>query len=70
MPTCVSAAMARSRAVAPSTSSWARIASIIWVSTRSTGFSVIVGSWNTMAMFRPSSARSRSGDARARSSPR
>ena len=44
-------------------------ASIICVSTRSTGFSVIIGSWKIIAMSRPRSWRQRAGVAPRSSSP-
>ena len=44
---------ARSRAALSDTRSCARIASIICVSMRRTGFSVVIGSWKIMARRRP-----------------
>ena len=41
------------RAARCDTRSCAVMASIIWVSMRSTGLSVIIGSWKIMAMLRP-----------------
>ena len=49
---------ARSRAALSETRSCARIASIICVSMRRTGFSVVIGSWKIIAMRLPRSARS------------
>ena len=59
----VSARAARARAARVETRSWARTASIIWVSTRSTGLRVIIGSWKIMAIFRPRKLRSASAPA-------
>ena len=57
IPTFTSVARARSRADAALTSWCARIASTIWVSMRSTGFRVIIGSWKIIAMLAPRSLR-------------
>src|ERR1700736_613708 len=70
MPTATRAARARARAARCDTRSCAVIASIIWVSMRSTGLSVIIGSWKTIATFAPRSRRSRSSDAPTSSWPR
>src|SRR5918999_4906818 len=69
MPTRASAARAWSRASAALTSWCARTASTICVSMRSTGFSVIIGSWNTMAMRAPRTLRSSSSASPTRSVP-
>ncbi len=57
MPTLASASRARARAAARGTCACARIVSTICVSMRSTGLSVIIGSWKIIAMRLPRSRR-------------
>ena len=61
--------MQRRRASRSPTGAWASTASIIWVSTRRTGFKVIIGSWKIMAIRAPRRRRSRSSLAPTSSSP-
>src|SRR5512134_1653063 len=58
-----------SNAFFESTFWWARTASTICVSMRSTGLSVIIGSWNTIAMRAPRMRRSSSSGKPSRSVP-
>jgi ABC-type uncharacterized transport system YnjBCD ATPase subunit len=67
--TSVAAARARARASASLTFSCATIASIIWTSMRSTGFSVIIGSWKIIATRLPRICRNCSADSARRSTP-
>ena len=69
MPTRTSVARARSSASVRDTLLCARIASIICVSIRNTGLSVIIGSWKIIAMRLPRTCRIASGDSIARSRP-
>ena len=69
MPTRPRASRARRHAASWPASSCARIASIIWVSMRRTGFSVIIGSWKIMAMRDPRSRASAGSPAATRSWP-
>src|SRR5215470_3849419 len=69
MPTARKAAADRARAADHDTFAWAVIASIIWVSMRRTGLSVIIGSWKIIASLRPRQLRSVSSGAPTSSSP-
>jgi len=51
------------------TSPWARTASIICVSMRSTGFNVIIGSWKIIAMRLPRSLRHAGSSSEVMSTP-
>src|SRR5262245_37955717 len=69
MPTRPSASRQRRRASSCGTFSCARIASTICVSMRSTGLSVIIGSWKIIATFRPRIVRHLSSAAPTSSCP-
>src|SRR5687768_631985 len=69
MPTRSRASRASDRAFPRSTSWCARTASTICVSMRSTGFSVIIGSWKTMATRAPRTRRISSSRSPSRSTP-
>ena len=69
MPTAASSSTLRFFAVASSSSRCSCSVSISWVPIVSTGFSDVIGSWNTTASDRPRSLRSFSGESRSRSWP-
>ena len=69
MPTLARASRARARAAGRAIGSCARTVSTIWVSMRSTGFSVRIGSWKIIAMRLPRSCRICSSESLVRSRP-
>src|ERR1700753_3524121 len=70
MPTRPISSIARSRAAALETFSWARICSAICPPTRCTGLRAEIGSWKIIAISLPRMASSLSSGALTRSSPR
>ena len=69
MPTLRNRSTARSFASAFDTFSWVRMASTIWLPTRYTGLSEVMGSWKIIAMSLPRSSRYCFSDRVARSLP-